>query len=152
MVALAAAVYCLCLRPNNGSSTRNTEPQCVYSMWSLWRGCVLWVRFNAVTILYIYRSRTLKGYDCNCNIWLSWADQIYFDSIQSFILLYWTLVHSGMHKGCTAMIAAKKLLPDSEQFILSWLHAGRRITSRDTGSTQHKGMWLDERQSFIWFV
>ena len=46
-------------------------------------------------------------------------------------------MHSGLHRSCTAMIAAKRLHENSETAMLSWLDAGRRIPNRDDGA-RHK--------------
>ena len=50
-------------------------------------------------------------------------------------------MYSGLHRGCTALIAAKRLHENAETTMLSWLEAGRRIPNRDHGA-QHKAQTL----------
>ena len=50
-------------------------------------------------------------------------------------------MYSGLHRGCTALIAAKRLHENAETAMLSWLEAGRRIPNRDHGA-QHKAQTL----------
>ena len=62
-------------------------------------------------------------------------------------VMHTALVKRGNHKGCSALIAAKKLPDNAEPMLLSWLDAGRALASRDDGPA-HKAQLL----AISWWV